>query len=33
MADPVNAIVKEIPFAGLVRKSALAIADAGLLWI
>lgn len=27
MADPVNAIVKEIPFAELVRKSALAIAD------
>ena len=27
MADPVNAIVKEIPFAELVRKAALAIAD------
>lgn len=27
MADPVNVIVKEIPFAELVRKSALAIAD------
>lgn len=27
MADPVNTIVKEIPFAELVRKSALAIAD------
>ncbi|MGA9119302.1 MAG: hypothetical protein WB699_08035 [Bacteroidota bacterium] len=27
MADPVNAIVKEIPFPELVRKSALAIAD------
>lgn len=27
MADPVNAIVEEIPFAELVRKSALAIAD------
>ncbi len=27
MADPVNAIVKEIPFAELVRKAALAVAD------
>jgi len=27
MADPVNSIVKEIPFAELVRKAALAIAD------
>lgn len=27
MPDPVNAIVKEIPFAELVRKAALAIAD------
>jgi hypothetical protein len=27
MADPVNDIVEEIPFAELVRKSALAIAD------
>ena len=27
MGDPVNDIVKEIPFAELVRKSALAIAD------
>ena len=27
MADPVNEIVKEIPFAELVRQSALAIAD------
>lgn len=27
MPDPVNAIIKEIPFAELVRKAALAIAD------
>ena len=27
MPDPVNAIVREIPFAELVRKAALAIAD------
>ena len=27
MADPVNDIVKEIPFAELVRKAALAVAD------
>jgi hypothetical protein len=27
MADPVNVIVKEIPFAELVRKAALAVAD------
>ena len=27
MADPVNTIVQQIPFAELVRKSALAIAD------
>lgn len=27
MADPVNAIVKEIPFAELVRKASLAIAN------